>query len=212
MPSDDSREDIIDRSALRDTSELKLLRQLVSEHESAIINLKGELEAATETVSELQIACATNERLTSEVAVLKAAVEAEKLKAKRFWRLCCEQMLQEEDRLQAKDAEILQLREQLNIAKVSASFTSEEDVVVTPTWTNLTRNIQVSDGRSRATVPLNPPVRQGKAPPVESFNGEDTSVHWNDWLPTLEQAATWNNWSEQEKLIQLAGHLHGKAQ
>ena len=49
MPSDDSREDIIDRSALRDTSELERLRQLVSEHESTIINLKGELEAATET-------------------------------------------------------------------------------------------------------------------------------------------------------------------
>ena len=85
MPSDDSREDIIDRSALRDTSELERLRQLVSKHESAIINLKGELGAATETISELQIACATNERLVSEVAALKAAVEVEKLKAKRFW-------------------------------------------------------------------------------------------------------------------------------
>ena len=44
------------------------------------------------------------------VTAFKAAVEAEKLKAKRFWRLRCEQMLQEEDRLQAKDAEIMQLR------------------------------------------------------------------------------------------------------
>ena len=53
MPSDDSREDIIDRSALRDTSELEHLRQLVSEHESAIINrLKGELWAVPETISD----------------------------------------------------------------------------------------------------------------------------------------------------------------
>ena len=67
-------------------------------------------------------------------------------------------MLQEEDRLQAKDAEIMQLCEQLSMAKVSVNFTSEEDVVATPTRTNLTRNIQVSDGRSGATGPLNLPV------------------------------------------------------
>ena len=45
----------------------------------------GKLEKATETIIELQIVCATNERLTSEVAALKVAVETEKLKAKRFW-------------------------------------------------------------------------------------------------------------------------------
>ena len=119
MPGDDSRgSTVIDRSALRDTSELERLRQFVSEHEFTITNLTGELEAATETISELQIACATNEKLAGEVTALKAAVEAEKLKAKRFWRLRCEQMLQEEDRLQAKDAEIMHLREQLSKANV----------------------------------------------------------------------------------------------
>ena len=98
VPVDNSRESsVIDRSAQRDTSELERLRQLVSEHESAIANLQGELEAATETISELQIAYATNEKLTGKVTALKAAVEAEKLKAKRFWRLRCEQMLQEEE-------------------------------------------------------------------------------------------------------------------
>ena len=33
----------------------------------------------------------------------------------------------------------------------------------------------------------------------------------DDWLPTLERAAVWNNWSEEERLIQLAGHLRGRA-
>ena len=46
----------------------------------------------------------------------------------------------------------------------------------------------------------------------ESFTREHAAVHWDEWLPTLERAATWNNWSEQKKLIQLAGHLRGKAQ
>jgi len=77
VPIDDSREStVINRSALRDTSELKRLRQFVSEHESAIANLVGELEAATETISELQIVCATNEKLAGEVTALKATVEA----------------------------------------------------------------------------------------------------------------------------------------
>ena len=33
----------------------------------------------------------------------------------------------------------------------------------------------------------------------------------DDWLPTLERAAVWNNWSEEERLLQLAGHLRGRA-
>ena len=35
---------------------------------------------------------------------------------------------------------------------------------------------------------------------------ESPNVLWEDWIPTLEQAAIWNGWSE-EKLLQLAGHL-----
>ena len=62
------------------------------------------------------------------------------------------------------------------------------------------------------TISPPPSIFRGKAPPVEAFTGDNTAVHWDEGLPTLERAATWNNWSEQEKLIQLAGHLRGKAQ
>ena len=27
---------------------------------------------------------------------------------------------------------------------------------------------------------------RGKAPPVKSFTEEESPVHWDDWLPTLE--------------------------
>ena len=33
----------------------------------------------------------------------------------------------------------------------------------------------------------------------------------DNWLPALKQAASWNNWSEVEALIQLVGHLRGRA-
>ena len=34
---------------------------------------------------------------------------------------------------------------------------------------------------------------------------------FEDWLPALQRAAEWNRWSDQETLIQLAGHLRGRA-
>ena len=52
---------------------------------------------------------------------------------------------------------------------------------------------------------------QPGAPPVDSFTGESDETLWEDWLPTLERAAAWNHWDEEEKLLQLAGHLKGKA-
>ena len=50
--------------------------------------------------------------------------------------------------------------------------------------------------------------RRGKAPPVDSFSGE---VTFDDWYPSLQRAAHWNQWTDQDTLIQLAGHLRGRA-
>ena len=33
----------------------------------------------------------------------------------------------------------------------------------------------------------------------------------DDWLPSLERASLWNGWSDGDKLLQLAGHLRGRA-
>jgi len=53
--------------------------------------------------------------------------------------------------------------------------------------------------------------RHEKAPPVDPLHGNDPEVRLNNWLPSLEQAAVWNNWSEEERLIQFTGHLCGRA-
>ena len=57
-------------------------------------------------------------------------------------------------------------------------------------------------------------IRREKAPPVEPFTGDKADQLWEDWLLTLERAGTWYlyRWEEDEKLLQLAGHLCGKAQ
>jgi len=52
-----------------------------------------------------------------------------------------------------------------------------------------------------------PNTRREKAAPVEPFTGEGVDTLSEEWLPTFEWMAAWNNWSEPEKLLQLAGHL-----
>ena len=53
--------------------------------------------------------------------------------------------------------------------------------------------------------------RRGKAPPVSEFTGEDPNCTLEDWLPSLERAILWYAWTEEEQVIQLAGHLKSRA-
>jgi len=40
-----------------------------------------------------------------------------------------------------------------------------------------------------------------KVPPIDSFTGEDIKITFDDWLLTLEQAATWKRWTPDETLM-----------
>ena len=51
----------------------------------------------------------------------------------------------------------------------------------------------------------------GKAPPVDQFSGDNVEKRFEDWIQNFERAVQWNRWSEEEALIQLAGHLRGRA-
>ena len=63
---------------------------------------------------------------------------------------------------------------------------------------------------SRASLAHSTP-RRGKAPPVSEFTGDDPDCTLEDWLPSLERAIMWNAWTEEEQIIQLAGHLKSRA-
>ena len=65
-----------------------------------------------------------------------------------------------------------------------------------------------SEGEAEDVLPTH---RRGRAPPVEMFSGEDSENTPDDWLPALVRAAEWNGWTKPELLIQLAGHLNGRA-
>ena len=58
---------------------------------------------------------------------------------------------------------------------------------------------------------LTHPPRSGKAPPVSEFDGDNAELQFEDWLPKFERASAWNAWTEQERSIQLAGHIRGRA-
>ena len=105
-------------------------------------------------------------------------------------------MLAHEAIIEEKDAEIAALKE---IRRSSAP-----DIVTDPN-SDTTETSVLSEA---STISHG---RRGKAPPVDAYTGSDPELRFEDWLPTLERTAKWNNWSGEEKLMQLAGHLRGKA-
>ncbi len=44
-------------------------------------------------------------------------------------------------------------------------------------------------------------MRLGKAPPVSQFSGEYIQCQFDDWLPSLERASTWNDLIAGKKLM-----------
>ena len=129
---------------------------------------------------------------------------------KRYWAQKCEQLLAHETVVEEKDAEIARLQEEISSRTPTTTRLQEQISSRTPTTT-----VATGDALSEAHVSLPESAAvfqcRGKAPPVDSFKGSDPELRFDDWLPTLERAANWNGWSEDEKLMQLAGHLRGRA-
>lgn len=47
---------------------------------------------------------------------------------------------------------------------------------------------------------------------MDPFTGDPKGeLNFDDWLPTLERVVKWNQWMEEELLLQLAVHLRGRA-
>ena len=108
------------------------------------------------------------------------------------------QLSQFDSALAEKDDEIAHLKERLARVDQSSSRTS-------PVASELGGDDDLIPQVRRL------PQRRGKAPPVELFTGEDPENCLDDWLPTPQRAARWNHWTPGELLIQLAGHLKGRA-
>ena len=178
----------------------------------------------------------TNNGLTVQVSELEREVsrlnedwKRENERVNEIWRMNCAQLSGFDEAITAKDPEISRL--QAKIAELGASRTAPLDAVLTPVITARISDVTPRDRDSVVTpsarasgVTLTPPrtssggsdvvpvvsapthARRGKAPPISEFTGVDPDCTRDDWLPSLERASTWNSWTDEEKLKQLAGH------
>jgi len=158
---------------------------------------EGSVDETEQLRLELEEARSEIEALKTTVTTLETQVEEGKDRVKRLWRTNCQYLTELDNEVSSRDAEIERLRRQIqemkSIAPATRNTESVLDVSTTSTGT--------SESRSR----------RGKAPPVDPFTGEDLTSTLDDWLPSLQTAATWYSWSEEEKLMQLGGHLRGRA-
>ena len=149
-----------------------------------------ELRAALREAQEQQ---AVRDR---EIARLYEQLEKEKERYKKLWSLNCAQLAEFDGTISAKDEEIERLKSRLHSVSDESS---------------LPRGSPLRTPLEGETEDILPAHWRGRAPPVEMFSGEDSENTLDDWLPALVRAADWNGWTKPELLIQLAGHLKGRA-
>ena len=192
-------------------SELKSLQEALAEAKQESSIMHEELAAAQQKLEDEKMESArltdelarretATEGSGGEVAKLKEDLKAEKEKYKAMWRMTCEQSREQEKLIAAQKEEIERLKLE---GRLSHSPTPSETSL--PAVVNPLPEVSLP---SRTRVPA---PRRGKAPPIDPYSGEDPEVRIDDWLPALKRAAAWNDWSEDETLIQLAGHLRGRA-
>ena len=164
--------------------------------------LQEELSGQKEEVARLQEELRTKSD-GEEVKKLKSDLQKEKEKSKQHWRMTCQQAAEQEEFLAEKDREIEELKRRLAGSRAPFTPPSHSD--------SDEGSPSVPPGETPTLMLLEPPRRRGKAPPVDQYTGGDPNIRFDNWLPALQRAARWNGWTDEEMLIQLAGHLRGKA-
>lgn len=148
-----------------------------SEHsESEESSSKQEIDALKEE----------NQTLHDRVSHLESKLEEEKRRFRELWRTNCLRLAEYDAVISDKDSEIEELKQLWAHTESS------------PPPEPLRRSSPGGDVHLESACELVLRTRRGKAPPVDSFTGEDLKVHLDDWLPSLERARLWNDWTEDE--------------
>ena len=140
--------------------------------------------------------------LRAEIEQLREELEEHKGKTREMWRVNCEQIAEMDALLSEKEDENSRLKEEL--ARLRRASPSPH------LGTSEGSREEDSGGHLRGVPSRSPRVHRGKAPPVDAFTGVDPECRFEDWLPMLKRAANWNGWTEDDLLLQLAGHLKGR--
>ena len=157
---------------------------------------------------ELETLQGENQALQDRVACLEQSLQDEKTRFRELWRTNCRCLVEYDSILVTKDGEIEELKRQL---RAQSGHTEAHPATVSPFVAIVSSPGGVGRQREEHRPVSVSRARKGKAPPVDPFTGEDLEVRLDDWLPSLERARVWNDWTEDELMMQLAGHLRGRA-
>ena len=116
--------------------------------------------------------------LSTEVESLRTELEAQKTRVRELWRLNCDQLAEMDSLLLQKDEEIGSLQAELAQLRGTSPTSSA------PSVTSEEIELGMEDS-PRHTTDRSHRVRRGKAPPVDTFTGEDAESRVEDWLPAL---------------------------
>jgi hypothetical protein len=155
--------------------------------------------------SELQVVREENDLLKQRLSEMQAQLDKVTERMKSLWRANCSLAREFEGAISDKDAEIEHLKQQLVDTQGEALSIPDPTVVSNPSVVGVPQSVTLLREQKSTNN------RRGKAPPVDPFNGEDEAIRLDDWLPALQRASTWNSWSDGDLLLQLAGHLRGRA-
>ena len=115
---------------------------------------------------------------------LESQLEDEKVRFRELWRTNCQCLAEYDAMVTAKDKEIEELEQQLR----GRSGTSPP-----PGSVESEPHLPSGGGAPGTEEPAHtvvPCMRRGKAPPVDSFTGEDLEVRLDDWLPSKPNCGT----------------------
>ena len=124
---------------------------------------------------------AENEELKGCLAATEAELETQKQRVRDMWRESCLQVSEHDRIVSQKDAEIADLQHRLRAA-TSVSISSEPE----RTFEEL-HTVSGSSRVRRESVQYR--QQRGKAPPVDSFTGEDAEIRLDDWLPFSSESS-----------------------
>ena len=186
-----------------------IMEDMAGADEGSEVALADQLREAQAQLTEAQ---ARNETLTREVGELTVKLERANSRVRELWSDQCTLSVEYDKQLVEAELEIERLRSQLAGRPTSVAETgSVTTLPYSSTVPRVDRQPLPRGPVTRGLVTRDPVQRRGKAPPVEPFSGESEAQRIDDWLPILERAATWNDWTEDDRLLQLAGHLRGRA-
>ncbi len=138
---------------------------------------------------------------------LKGALQDEKLRVKEQWMWSCDQVVEQDALIGAKEDKIIELKRELATWETPHTSLPDGGSSVEEEARGCDREDPLLELRAAVSARLGR-TRRGRAPPVDPITGENEEIQLDDWLPALQRASCW---SSEELLLQLVGHLQGRA-